>query len=94
MNRDDSWMRDKGAREKWPRFAAEIPPELAEELDRAQRISLGVNYSARNATRANMVRAGLRLYLEAVMPERPEPIEGSAIEIIDLPSLPSGGEHT
>ena len=90
--RDDSWARDKQAREKWPRFSAEVPPELAALLDEAQRKSLGASYDGylkrpTNATRANMVRAGLRLYLERVDPE-PEPaIDSTAVEIIDVKGL-------
>lgn len=93
MSRDDSWTRIKHHDEKWPRFAAEIPPELADELDHAQRLSLGVNYSPKNATRANMVRAGLRLYLNTTMPEQPPPVESTAVEIIDLPALPAATEE-
>jgi hypothetical protein len=94
-NRDDSWARDKLYDEKWPRFSAEIPPELAEELAAAQRKSLGNSwdgYSGRpiNATRANMVRAGLRLYLNKISPEPEPPIDSTAVEIIDLGRLPPG----
>lgn len=85
--RDDSWTRRKQVREKWPRYAAEIPPELAALIDEAQRVSLGVNYSPANATRANVVRAGLRLYLEAKLPEPPAAVEGTAEEIVDRREL-------
>lgn len=85
--RDDSWSRPKRYGEKWPRFSAEIPPELAPLLDAAQRRSLGVNASPRNATRANLVRAGLRLYLNAVHPEPDAAIDSTAIDIIDRPQL-------
>jgi hypothetical protein len=80
--------------EKWPRFCAEIPPELAELLDRAQRKSLGVNATSSNATRANLVRSALRLYLNTVDPETDpdDTIEGSATDIIDLPALPEPQE--
>lgn len=94
--RDDSWARDKQPRETWPRFAAEVPPELAAALERAQCKSLGANwdgYLARptNATRASMVRAGLRLYLNKVDPE-PEPaIESTAVEITDVRQLREAG---
>jgi broad specificity phosphatase PhoE len=86
--RDRSWLRRKLHGETWPRFSAEVPPELAEAIDAAQRKSLGVNQSA--ATRANVVRAGLRLYLNTVDPE-PEPptydVDGEVVEIVDLPML-------
>lgn len=93
--RDDSWAREKVPGEKWPRFSAEVPPELAEALKKAQRKSLGNDYdgyrkSPRNATRGNLVRAGLRMYLNKVDPE-PEPaIPGTAVEIVDLVRLPAG----
>lgn len=89
MSRDDAWLRDKRPGETWPRFTAEVPPELAEALEAAQRVSLGVNASERNVTRANLVRAGLRLYLNHVDPEpAPQPYtDSTAEEIIDLPLL-------
>lgn len=90
MSRDSSWLRRKVYGERWPRFTAEVPPELAEAIDEAQRKSLGVNASPANATRANAVRAGLRLYLNAVDPEPEAAIEGTAIEIVDLPALEDG----
>lgn len=76
--------------EKWPRFCAEVPPELAELLDRAHRKSLGVNASSSTATRANLVRSALRLYLNTLDPETDpdDTIEGSARDIIDPPALP------
>lgn len=91
--RDDSWAREKQAREKWVRFQAEVPPELAEALKEAQRKSLGVNYDGylknpTNATRAAMVRAGLRLYLNKVDPEAEPAIDVEAVEIVDLKELP------
>lgn len=92
MSRDDSWTRRKRAREAWPRFTAEVPPELAEELDRAQRKSLGLDATPRNATRANMVRAGLRLYLNAVAPEPDAAIDSTAVELVDLPALLERGD--
>jgi hypothetical protein len=82
LGRDDSWLRPKRHGEKWPRFAAEIPPELAEELDAL------VDKLHGPPNRAEMVRAGLRLYLEFKRPE-PEPaIEGTAVDLPDedLPS--------
>jgi hypothetical protein len=93
--RDHAWLRSKtyvgmdrpgadaNGYEKWPRYCAEIPPELAEELDAAQRESLGVNQSG--ATRAGVVRAGLRMYLNATAPEREAAIEGTAVDITDEP---------
>jgi hypothetical protein len=86
--RDQSWLRRKHPLEdKWPRFTAEVPPELAEALDLAQRKSLGVNATSQNATRANMVRAALRLYLNTVDPLPDEAIEGTAVEIFDLSQI-------
>lgn len=91
--REDAWLRsrrfvgyrdadaDASGYERWPTFAAAIPPELAAELDAAQRKSLGVNASKTNATRANLVRAGLRLYLNAVDPPDGEPVETTAIDL-------------
>lgn len=103
--RDDSWSRDRGGLvwdidrqvtvafprdEKWVRYAADVPPELAELLARAHRKSLGVNASGRNLARANLVRAALRMYLNAVDPE-PDPddtIDGTAEAIVELAALP------
>lgn len=96
--RDDSWARGKLPDEKWVRFCAEVPPELAEALKEAQRKSLGNDYDGHsgrpvNATRANLVRAGLRLYLNKVDPE-PEPaIESTATEIIHLKELGPGEDQ-
>jgi hypothetical protein len=92
--RDDSWARSKLHGEKWPRFSAEVPPELAKALDEAQRRSLGNDYSPTNATRANMVRAGLRLYLNRVDPE-PEPaIESTAVEVVEVKRLAARRRRT
>lgn len=89
-DRDDSWLRRKRHGESWPRYCAEVPPELAAEIDAAQRGSLGVNATDANATRANAVRAGLRLYLEATAPEREAAIEGTCVELLDRPALTKG----
>lgn len=75
LSRDESWLRPKAYGEKWPKFGAEIPPELAEELD----ARIGTFNGPGN--RAAMVRAGLRLYLEAAVPEAEAAIEGTAIEV-------------
>jgi hypothetical protein len=64
--------------EKWPRFAAEVPPEIAILLDEVQRRSLGVNASA--ASRANMVRSGLLLYLHHVASVDDPVIDSNASE--------------
>lgn len=88
MSRNESWARAKAPGEAWPRFAAEVPPELAEALDDAQRKSLGVNATPTNATRANMVRAALRLYLDQADPEAPWAIEADAEEIVDAEEIP------
>lgn len=88
MMRDRLWTRRKRPGEKWPRFSVEVPPELAEMLDAAQRKSLGVNQDS--ATRPNLVRSGLRLYLNTVEPEPEAAIEGTATEIIDVPLLGPG----
>lgn len=77
--------------ERFVTYAATIPVELAEELDRAQRKSLGINASKTNATRANMVRSALRLYLETVDPAAPEPIEATAVDITEPPK--GGGKR-
>lgn len=102
MSREDSWTRDreylglrhpdagKDGYEKWPRYCALIPPELAEEIDAAHRKSLGVNADA--ASRAGVVRAGLRMYLEATDPEREAAIEGTAVEVVDRPALTQSKE--
>lgn len=70
--RMDSWTRIKRFEEKWPRLAAEVPPEIAEEIDRYRKNKLDP------VSRAEIVRAGLRLYMEKYLPE-PEPaVEGEA----------------
>src|SRR4051812_6415247 len=75
ITRDEAWSRDraflgsahpdsdKNGHEKWVRYAAEVPPELAALIDKAHRKSLGMNALA--FSRAGVVRAGLRLYLNA-----------------------------
>lgn len=70
--------------EKWPRFTAEIPPELAQLLEDVHKRRLGVN--AAHATRAGLVRAGLRLYLETYAEAR-EPAIDTTAEEIDSPEL-------
>jgi hypothetical protein len=100
--REDAWLRSRrfighrdpnsnpGGYEKWPVFSAAVPPELAAELDAAQRKSLGVNASKTNATRANLVRAGLRLYLNTVDPPTGEPIETTAVDLPTAKPSPAG----
>jgi hypothetical protein len=100
--REDAWLRsrrfvgykdpsaDHNGYEKWPVFSAAVPPELAAELDAAQRKSLGINASKVNATRANLVRAGLRLYLNAVDPSDGEAIEATAIDLPTVKLSPAG----
>jgi len=95
VGREDLWHRpkrylgkghsraDDNGYEKWPRYGVEVPPELAVQLEAAQRKSLGVNATPTNATRANLVRAALRMYLQATDPEREAAIEGTAIEIFN-----------
>jgi hypothetical protein len=98
----DSWTREKHylgldhpaadkntGNEKWPRFCSEIPPELAAELDTAiKRVSLSY-------TRAAAVRSALRLWLEHNSPELDPAIDGTAEEIINLPTIEEtvGGTH-
>jgi hypothetical protein len=77
-SRDDSWLRPKRYGEKWPRFAAEIPPELAEELD-----ALVGKRDHQPDSRAAMVRSGLRMYLEFKSPEPPAPIDTTAVDLPD-----------
>lgn len=77
---------NKDGYEKWPRFTAEVPPELVPLLEEAQRKSLGINWDGnldrpRTATRANLVTAALRMYLEALDPEEALPIDVTAEEI-------------
>lgn len=84
LSRDSSWLRRKEHGEVWPRFVAEIPPELAEEIDAVMKKVAGVNQSA--AVRSNAVRAGLRLWLEHHSPAPQEAIEGTA-DVIDGTAL-------
>lgn len=77
---------NKDGYEKWPRFTAEIPPELVPLLEAAQRKSLGINWDGymdrpRSATRSNMVQAALRMYLETIDPEGDLPIDATAVEL-------------
>jgi hypothetical protein len=100
--REDAWLRSRrflgynhpdctpSGYEKWPVFSAPVPPELAAELDAAQRKSLGINASKANATRANLVRAGLRLYLNTVDPPTGEAIEATAIDLPTVKLSPAG----
>lgn len=105
-SRDDSWNRRKGGLvydangdqlmafptdEKWPRFAAEIPPEIATLLDvEIKRVRLMHG----RFTRADAVRSGLRMWLNHHNPERDpnDTIEGTASEIVDLPALEGSSE--
>jgi hypothetical protein len=86
ITRDEAWSRTKEPNEKWPRFSTEVPPELADLIDAAQRKSLGVD--AMSASRASCTRAALRLYLNALDPEDEESIEGTAREHVERPGLP------
>jgi len=82
MSRDDAWSRRKRHDEQWPRFAAEIPPELAAEIDALRPTVIAPN----SLTRAQVVRAGLRLWLNHHAPEPPPPepaIESTAVEIVE-----------
>ena len=81
LSRDESWLRNKAPGEKWPRFCGEIPPELAEEIDRQIRLV------SSSFTRADAVRSALRLWLNAHDPEQPPAIDVEAVEMTDLPAL-------
>lgn len=91
--RADLFHRDKTAWEiahdvRWPRYCAEIPPEIAAMLDAAQARSMGVNRLS--ATRAGMVRAALVMYANALAP-MPEPaVEGSG-EFVEEPLVLAAG---
>lgn len=73
-----------GEPEKWPRFTAEVPPEMAALLDGIHRRRLGVDASS--ASRAGIVRAGLRLYLETYGEVQEPAIDGEVEEA--SPELP------
>jgi hypothetical protein len=78
--------------EKFVRVAAEIPPEVMEELDRVHRRVLGVNASS--ATRAGLIRAALLTYWDRHEPEV-EYTDAEAQEITDVQEEISqgGSEH-
>lgn len=78
-DRDDSWNRDKRARERWPRFATEVPPEIAEQLDELCKVIARRN-TLTHYSRAALVRNALRAYLNAEMPEPEPPIDSTAVE--------------
>lgn len=78
--REDSWTRPKRYGEKWPRFCAEVPPELADELD-AHIKRLRLQHGRATGNRAQVVRAALRLYLNSEVPERPPSIDSEAVEL-------------
>lgn len=70
--------------EKWTRMCTEVPPEVAQALDEAQRKSLGVNWDGykkrpTTATHANLLRAALLKYLNSVDDEA-EYVEAEAME--------------
>lgn len=89
--RADMFNRTKMPGEKWPRFAAEIPPEIAEMIDAASKKNLGVNVSA--FSRANVVRSALRMYLDAADP-LPEPaIDATAEDDVSVLTLEPGDIH-
>lgn len=85
FHRRKRWL--STGQEKWPRFTAEVPPELALLLDNVQRRHMGVNASS--ASRSGMVRAGLRLYLHEVAF-----VEEPAIEATADPEPPALEEQT
>lgn len=87
MPRDDSWLRRKRHGEKWVRFSAEIPPEIAAEID----ANLLTAARPNTLSRADAVRSGLRLWLNHHSPEPEEAVESTGVEIVDLPALGSGG---
>lgn len=90
--------------EKYVRFSAEIPPEVAAYIEAAYRKRLGVNVSA--FSRANIVRAAFTMYLDEIDPREnqwelhgktPEEvdrlrgiIDSTAVEIGELPELEAG----
>jgi broad specificity phosphatase PhoE len=76
--RADLFRRDKQGREKWVRYSADIPPELAAMIDAAAKKSLGVNVSA--FSHANVVRAALRLYLDKYAPVADPSIDATATD--------------
>lgn len=90
LTRDESWCRSKKPGETWPRYSVEVPPELAREIDAAQRRSLGVNASTLGRSlRASAARAALNLLLRTLDPERtPTPYDanGDAVEVVELPT--------
>lgn len=88
---------DKNGYEKWVRFTTDVPPELVEELYLAQKDNMGTNWDGykkkpQSATRANLVRSALLLYLEFVNPEQ-EAIDSTAEEDPILYALPNWPEE-
>jgi hypothetical protein len=64
-------------------------------LDGAQRRALGVNWDGykdrpTNATRASIVRAALRMYLDTMAPIPELPVEGTAEDVIEVRELERG----
>jgi len=86
--RRELFNRPRRLREKWPRFSAEVPPELAVMLDEAQKRSLGINW--RQGSRAGLVRSALLMYLDAAAPMPDPAIEGEIVEVVERPALGVG----
>lgn len=82
MNRWERILREREPGERWPRLCVEVPPEIAVELERIYKDSLGVNRSS--ATKAGILRAALLVYLEKERPEGPKSVEGEAIEVEEI----------
>lgn len=78
LRRDDSWLRRRTIGEEWVQYRGYVPPEMAAELD----ARIGRPDGPRS--RSDIILAGLRIYLEVVDPEEPEPIETSAVDVPPL----------
>lgn len=83
-------LADANGNEKWARFAAEVPPELAQALDRVQRRIAGIHRES--CTRSGLVRFALLEWLEkydGAPVIEPESVEGDAEEMPE--ELSAGG---
>ena len=84
---------DAHGNEKWPRLTTEVPPEIAEELDRIGKLVNRRHGLGSVPKRASIVRHALLEWMEKYDPEPGPAIEATAEEIIERLELESTAEE-